>query len=230
MHIGSQITKTSPYEEATAKLFDMVGSLKENGIELDFVDLGGGVGIRYQSDQPYITPADLAEAIVPVIKRKIEEHGLKEPAIYFEPGRYIVGDAGIMLARVSTIKAGHKKFIGTDAGFHVLLRPILYGAHHEAVVANRADTKPEETVDIVGNVCESGDILAKDRTLPKIETGDVIAFLDAGAYGMIMASQYNSRPIPAEVLVANGEHDLIRERETFDDLLDKQRVPNRLKR
>ncbi len=229
MHIGSQITKTAPYEEATSKLFDLVGKLKENGIELDFVDLGGGVGIRYQPDQPYITPADLAGAIVPVIEHKIEEYGLKEPTLYFEPGRYIVGDASIMLSRVSTIKTGYKKFIGTDAGFHALLRPVLYGAYHEVVVANKMDLKPEETVDVAGNVCESGDILAKDRTLPKIEAGDVMAFLDAGAYGIIMASQYNSRPMPAEVLVANGKYDIIREQETFDDLLDKQHVPDRLK-
>jgi diaminopimelate decarboxylase len=230
MHIGSQITKTSQYKEATSKLFDVAGRLKENGVELDFVDLGGGVGIRYQAEQPYITPADLAEAIAPIIESKIKEHGLKEPMIYLEPGRYIVGDASILLSGVSTIKTGYKKFIGTDAGFHILLRPVLYGAYHEVVVANKMDLEPEETVDIAGNVCESGDILAKDRTLPKIEEGDVIAFLDAGAYGIIMASQYNSRPIAAEVLVSNGKHDLIRERETFNDLLDKQRVPDRLKR
>lgn len=230
MHIGSQITKTSPYEAATSKLFDIIGELKENGIELDFVDLGGGVGIRYQEEADYITPKDLADAIVPIIKNKIEEHGLKEPTIYFEPGRFIIGDASIILTRVSTIKATYKKFIGTDAGFHTLLRPILYGAYHEAVVANKMDMKAEETVDIVGNVCESGDILAKDRTLPKIEAGDIIAILDAGAYGIIMASQYNSRPRPAEVLVSNGKYDLIRERETIDDLLDKQSVPARLKK
>lgn len=230
MHIGSQITKASPYEEATSKLFDIIGELKEKGIELDFVDLGGGVGIRYQKEQEYITPKDLADAIVPVIKNKIEEHGLKEPAIYFEPGRFVVGDASIMLTKVSTIKETFKKFIGTDAGFHVLLRPILYGAYHEAVVANKMDLEPEETVDIVGNVCESGDILAKDRTLPKVEAGDIIAILDTGAYGIIMSSQYNSRPRPAEVLVSNGEYELIREREAIDDLLDKQSVPDRLKK
>lgn len=229
MHIGSQITKTTPYEEATSKLFDMAGKLKEKGIGLDFVDLGGGVGIRYNTDEPYITPEILAESIVPIINRKIKEHGLGESLIYFEPGRYIVGDASVMLTRVSTIKKSHKKFIGTDAGFHVLLRPLLYGAYHEAVVANKMGQKAEETVDIAGNVCESGDILARERALPKIEAGDVIAFLDTGAYGMAMSSQYNSRPIAAEILVSGGKHDLIRERETFEDLIDKQTVPERLK-
>jgi diaminopimelate decarboxylase len=230
MHIGSQITKTPPYEEATSKLFDIIGKLKRNGIELEFVDLGGGVGIRYQEREEYITPKDLADALVPIIKSKLDQHDLTEPVIFFEPGRFIVGDAAIMLTNVSTIKKTTKKLIGTDAGFHVLLRPILYSAHHEAVVANKMDLKAEDTVDIVGNVCESGDILAKDRLLPKIEAGDIIAFLDAGAYGIIMASRYNSRPIAAEVLVSNGEYDLIRERETIDDLLQKQIVPERLKR
>jgi diaminopimelate decarboxylase len=229
MHIGSQITKTSPYEEATSKLFDIMGQLKESGIELDFADLGGGVGIRYREEEEYITPKDLAGAIMPIIKGKIKEYGLREPTIYFEPGRFIVGDASVMLTKVSTIKTTYKKFIGTDAGFHVLLRPLLYGAYHEAVVANKMDLEPVETVDIVGNVCESGDILAKERNLPKIEAGDIIAFLDSGAYGIIMASRYNSRPVAAEVLVSNGEYDLIRERETIDDLLDKHHVPDRLR-
>jgi len=230
MHIGSQITNTSPYEEATSKLFDIVGKLKRNGIELDFVDLGGGVGIRYQEEENFITPKLLADTLIPIIKGKIDQHDLKEPVIFFEPGRFIVGDAAILITRVSTIKETTKKLIGTDAGFHVLLRPILYGAHHDVVVANKMDVTPEEKVDIVGNVCESGDILAKDRNLPKIEAGDVLAFLDAGAYGFIMASRYNSRPMPAEVLVSNGEYYLIRERETIDDLLDKQDVPERLKK
>jgi diaminopimelate decarboxylase len=232
MHIGSQITTTSPYEEATSKLFDMVGMLKrELGLDLDFVDIGGGVGIRYQEDKPYITPADLAGVVVPIIKDKVSEHGLKEPVLYLEPGRYIVGDSAVMLTRVSTIKrTPHRTFIGTDAGFHVLARPTLYGSYHEVVVASRAEEAPAEKVDIAGNVCESGDILARDRMLPKIHAGDVLAFLDAGAYGFIMASQYNSRPRPAEILVHQGKYELIRERETFQDLVRHQRVPERLEK
>jgi len=131
-----------------------------------------------------------------------------------------------MLTKVHTIKrTPYKKFIGTDAGFHVLLRPILYGAYHDVIVANKMNQTPFE----VGNVCESGDILAKDRMLPKIEKDDVLAFMDAGAYGFIMASQYNSRPRPPEVLVKGGRYELVRERETLDDLLRGQRVPERLR-
>ncbi len=230
MHIGSQITKTSPYEAATARLFDIMGRIKEElGINLEFADLGGGVGIKYKQDQDLITPGDLAEAIVPIIDEKIKEYSLKKPRLIFEPGRYIVGDAGVMLTRVSTVKrTPYKKFIGCDSGFHVLLRPAMYSAHHEVVVANKASQEPEEIVDIAGNVCESGDILAKERKLPAIEEGDVLAFLDAGAYGFIMASQYNSRPRPAELLVSQGKAELIRHAEDFSSLIERQVVPERL--
>jgi diaminopimelate decarboxylase len=232
MHIGSQITSTLPYEEAASKLLDLVGRLKnELGIDLEFVDIGGGVGIRYQAEQPYITPEDLARVIVPILESKIREYKLISPTLYLEPGRFIVGDSSIMLTKVSTIKqTPYKKFVGTDAGFHVLLRPAMYGAYHEVVVANKMNIKPEEKVDIAGNICEAGDILAKDRMLPRIEERDIIAFLDAGAYGIIMASQYNSRRRPAEVLVNDGKYELIREREEFADLLARQRVPERLLR
>ena len=184
MHIGSQITKTSPYEEATAKLFDIVGALKNSlGIDLDFVDLGGGLGIRYDNKNPHMTPSDLASALISVVKDKIEEYSLKTPVLYFEPGRYLVGDSTIMLTRVSTIKeTSVKKFVGTDAGFHVFPRPMIYGAYHEVLVANKMGQESTEVVDIVGNVCESGDILAVDRKLPSIDEKDILAFLDAGEY------------------------------------------------
>jgi diaminopimelate decarboxylase len=231
MHIGSQITSTKPYEEAASKLLDIAGALKQKlGLDLEFIDFGGGVGICYEKDKPYITPRELAEMLIPIVESKIEAYGLEKPTLYFEPGRYIVGDSSILLMRVSTIKqTPHKKFVGVDAGFHVLLRPNLYSAYHEAVVANKAGLAGEERVDIAGNVCESGDILARDRLLPRIEEGDIIALMDVGAYGIIMASQYNSRPRPAEVLVNRGSYELIREREGIEDLISKQRVPGRLR-
>lgn len=231
MHIGSQITSTKPYEEAASKLLDIAGALKEKlGLDLEFIDFGGGVGIRYEKDKPYITPEELAKTLIPIVESKIEKYGLKKPTLYFEPGRYIVGDSSILLMRVSTIKqTPYKKFVGVDAGFHMLLRPTLYSAYHEAVVANKAGLKGEERVDIAGNVCESGDILARDRLLPRIDEGDIIALMDVGAYGIIMASQYNSRPRPAEVLVNSGSYELIREREGIEDLISKQRVPRRLR-
>ncbi|MFQ6105744.1 MAG: diaminopimelate decarboxylase [Candidatus Hydrothermarchaeaceae archaeon] len=229
MHIGSQITSTSPYEEATEKLLEIAGKLKEIGIELDFVDVGGGLGIRYEEKQSFVTPKQLAEALTPLIKSKIKEYGLKELELYLEPGRYIVGDASITLARVSTIKkTPYRKFIGVDAGFHVLSRPLLYDGYHEVVVANKINEKNIEKVHIAGNLCESGDILAKDRTLPNAEKDDILAFMDTGAYCMVMSSQYNSRPRPAEVLVKDDEYELIRERENFEDIFEKQRIPERL--
>ena len=231
MHIGSQITGTKAYEEAASKLLDIAGALKEKlGLGLEFIDFGGGVGIRYEKDKPYITPRELAKKLIPIVESKIEKHGLKEPTLYFEPGRYIVGDASILLMRVSTLKqTPYKKFVGVDGGFHVLPRPVFYGAYHKAVVANKAGLRGEERVDIAGNVCESGDILARDRLLPRIDDGDIIALMDAGAYGIIMASQYNSRPRPAEALVNRGSYELIRQREGIDDLINKQRVPRRLR-
>lgn len=228
MHIGSQITSVSPYKEATYKLLDLVGKLHQNSIELNFIDLGGGIGIKYKEDAPSITPRELAENIVPIVKNKLDEYGLGDPTLILEPGRYIVGDAGILLTRVTTIKKGIKKFIGVDSGFNILIRPVMYQAYHEVVVANKMTAEKEETVDIAGNLCESGDIIAKNRFLPKIEEGDIIAILDTGAYGIVMSSRYNSRPLPAEVLVCDGKYELIRKREGLHDLLAKQIVPVRL--
>ncbi len=232
MHIGSQITKAEPFLEAAGRLLDIAGRLKKQlDLELEFVDLGGGVGIRYSAEQPYITPAQLAEALLPVVEDKLAEHSLSRPKLIFEPGRYIVGDAGVMLTRVYTIKeTPYKKFVGCDAGFNLLVRPVMYGSYHEVVVANKASHAPVEEVTVAGNLCESGDLLAKDRMLPKIEKGDVLAFLDAGAYGFVMSSQYNSRPRCAEVLVNRGRAELIRYAEDFEDLVQKQVVPDRLKR
>jgi diaminopimelate decarboxylase len=232
MHIGSQITEASPYIEAVGKLMDLVGKLKDElDLDLEFIDIGGGLGIRYEKDKPYMTPSQLAEAVVGVIVHKIEEYGLKESTLFLEPGRYIVGDAAIMLAKVCTIKkTPYKMFVGIDAGFNTFPRPVIYNAYHEVVLATKASSKGVEKVDIAGNVCETGDILARDRILPHVEENDLVAFLDAGAYCFIMASQYNLRPRPAEVLVNEGKYELIREPETFEDLFSKQRIPERLLR
>jgi len=227
MHIGSQITSTSPFLEAAGRLFDIAGRLKrELGIELEFADLGGGVGIRYTAEQSFITPEQLASEMLPLIERKLEEHGLGRMKLIFEPGRYIVGDAGVLLTKVHTVKeTPYKVFAGCDAGFNLLLRPAMYGAHHEVVVASRASAEPETVVTFAGNLCESGDILARDRHVPAVRRGDVVAVLDAGAYGFAMSSQYNSRPRCAEVLVKEGRAELIRQAESLEDLLAKQRLP-----
>jgi diaminopimelate decarboxylase len=142
-----------------------------------------------------------------------------------EPGRYLVCDAGILLTAVNTVKVTpFKKFVGVDAGFNTLVRPTMYGSYHHMLVANKLSSPEEETYDVVGPVCESGDVLAKDRRLPKIQEGDLLAVLNAGAYGFSMSSQYNARPRAAEVLVKNGKCALIREREQLDDLMSGQRM------
>jgi diaminopimelate decarboxylase len=145
-----------------------------------------------------------------------------------EPGRYVVGDASILLCAVNTVKEAYSTFVGVDAGFNLLLRPTLYDAYHEVIVANKLEKTADHTYTIVGPICESGDILARDRRLPRVEKGDLIAVLDTGAYGFAMSSQYNGRTRATEVLVHQGEVDIIRARESYGDLLLGQNVPPRL--
>jgi diaminopimelate decarboxylase len=147
-----------------------------------------------------------------------------------EPGRYLVSNASILLTAVNTVKTTpFKKFIGVDAGFNTLVRPTMYGSYHHIIVANKLNSPDEETCDVVGPICESGDALAKDRRLPKIQEGDLLAVLNAGAYGFAMSSQYNARPRAAEVLVENGRYTVVREREKSDDLMLHQKVAEWLK-
>jgi diaminopimelate decarboxylase len=227
MHIGSQILDPGVYAEAVAKLMALVCTLKkELGIDLKFIDVGGGFGIKYKDNDRYILPKEFANAIFPVIDDAVRECSLKKPQIFIEPGRYLVADSTVLLTTVNTVKeTPYRKFIGVDAGFNTLARPLIYGAYHEVIVANKIEKEAKEVVTIAGNVCESGDLLAQDRTLPKIEEGDVIAFLDTGAYCLVMSSQYNFRPRPAAVLVSSGRWTLIRERETFEDIISKDRLP-----
>ena len=227
MHIGSQILDAGVYGEATSRLMNIVCELKEKlGLYLKFIDLGGGFGIQYQKSDKFVAPSEFADAIFSVIDAAVEKCSLKRPEILIEPGRFLVADSTVLLTQVNTVKETHyKKFIGVDSGFNTLARPALYNAYHEVVDASRAGEEAREVVTIAGNVCESGDILASDRSLPKIVEGDVIALLDAGAYGLVMASQYNFRPRPAAVLVSGGRWILIRRRETFDDLINGEILP-----
>ncbi|MFQ5800383.1 MAG: diaminopimelate decarboxylase [Candidatus Hydrothermarchaeales archaeon] len=231
MHIGSQILDPGVYEEATSKLMEVVCAIKKNlSIDLKFVDVGGGFGIKYKESDRYVPITEFSNNVFSVIDRAINECDLKMPEIFIEPGRYIVGDSTVLLTRVNTVKeTSYKKFIGVDAGFNTFARPMIYNAYHEVVVANRMKEKAKEVVTIAGNVCESGDILAHDRSLPKIGEEDIIAFLDAGAYSFIMASQYNFRPRPAVVLISNNRKMIIRERETFDDLIEREIIPDELR-
>jgi len=229
-HIGSQILDTAPFTEATHKMMDLVEKITGLGINLKFVDMGSGLGIPYKKDEGQApTPLDHAKAILPVFEERTKALGISiSPRLVLEPGRFIVADTTILLTRVNTVKKAARNFVGVDAGFNLLVRPTMYDSYHHVVVANKANSKPEDTYTIVGPICETGDIFAKDRTLPHIEKGDLVALLDAGAYGFSMSSQYNGRPRCAEVLIKDGEADIIRRREDFEDLLNGQKLPARL--
>jgi diaminopimelate decarboxylase len=228
-HIGSQILDISPFVEATRKMMDIAKDVVNAGGAIKTIDLGGGLGIQYHPDNPAPTPADLAEGILPVFQECCRELGIK-PKLILEPGRSIVADTTIMLTGVNVVKRAHVNFVAVDAGFNVLARPMLYDSYHYVIVANKAGKDAEETYTVVGPICETGDILAKERRLPLVERGDVLAFLDAGAYGFSMASQYNGQPRPAEVLVSGGEAEVTRRSEDTSALLAGQNIPARLLR
>jgi diaminopimelate decarboxylase len=187
--------------------------------------MGGGLGVPYKPDEKELDLEVFSEKVLSLFKSRIEKDGLGEPVFCVEPGRYLVADACILLTAINTVKTTpSKKFVGIDAGFNTLVRPTMYGSYHHMVVANKLNALEGQTVDVVGPICESGDALAKDRRLPIVEEGDLLAVLNAGAYGYSMSSQYNARPRAAEVLVKNGNVKLVREREQLDDLVKGQRM------
>ena len=217
MHIGSQLLDARPYAEGIGRLLDLVAKLREAGVStLRSMDVGGGIGIRYRDEQP-LSPAALASTIVPLVRPS----GL---TLLMEPGRYLVGSAGVLLTTVLSRKhSGGKDLVIVDAGMNDLVRPSHYMAYHEmAEVETRG--RPAAEVDVVGPVCETGDFLARDRTLPGLDRGERIAVLGAGAYGFVMASNYNTRPRPAEVIVENGRWWVSRPRERLDELYRTERV------
>lgn len=226
-HIGSQILDTAPFAEAAGRMMDITRAVMAEGGNVERIDLGGGLGIQYQPDSPAPLPSDLAKAILPVIQDSCRDMGIF-PQLILEPGRSIVADSTIMLTGVNVVKRAHVNFVAVDAGFNVLARPMLYDSYHHVLAANRAEEQGEETYTIVGPICETGDVLARDRRLPRLVRGDTLAFLDAGAYGFSMASQYNGQPRPAEVMVSEDRWELIRHREDESALLAGQTIPSRL--
>ena len=229
-HIGSGILDPEPFKLAIESTMDIAGKVHEEaGIDFEFVDFGGGVGIPYTPEENIVDLDKFAEVNVGLFKEKLEKYGMGSPTMYLEPGRYLVGDASVLLVTVNSIKQSFRKFIGVDAGFHTLLRPAMYESYHHIVDASKMDAPNTQEVDIAGNVCESGDLFARDRPMPDVEEGDVLGILNAGAYGFTMSSNYNSRPLASEVLVTDGECQLVRERQTFEDLFEKQIIPDHLK-
>ena len=228
-HIGSGILDPEPFKLAIKSTMDIAGKVhKEAGIDFEFVDFGGGVGIPYTPEENTVDIDRFAKENVELFKEKLAEYDMGNPTMYLEPGRYLVGDASVLLVRVNSVKESYRKFIGVDAGFNTLLRPAMYDSYHHIVVANNMNAPVKEEIDIAGNVCESGDLFARDRPMPEIKEGDLLGILNAGAYGFTMSSNYNSRPLTPEVLVENGNCHLVREKETFDDLMAKQTIPKHL--
>jgi diaminopimelate decarboxylase len=222
MHIGSQITSLDPFDSAITRLVGFVGELRSDGHEIEHVDLGGGLGIPYRDDNE---PPPHPDAYAAVVKRLTQDLRAK---LIFEPGRLIVGNAGILLTRVIYVKEGAAKtFVIVDAGMNDLIRPTLYDAHHEIRAA--AEPAPDGRrirADVVGPVCETGDYLALDREMPAPAAGDLLAVMSAGAYGAVQASTYNSRPLVPEVLVNGDRYAVVRPRPSIEDLVALDRTPD----
>ncbi|MGH9372751.1 MAG: diaminopimelate decarboxylase, partial [Vicinamibacterales bacterium] len=211
-HVGSQITHLEPLRRAAEALVTLARELTDAGVRIDHLDVGGGLGIAYEG-QPVPSAADYAATVLPIVR----ESGL---TLVLEPGRVLVGPAGVLVSRVIDIKprAGGKYFVILDAGMTELIRPMLYNAYHR-IEPMHGSQAPEALCDIVGPLCETSDTLGKDRRMPLPAVGDLMVVFDTGAYGSVMASNYNRRPMPAEVLLQDGRPLLIRRRQTIDDLV-----------
>lgn len=214
-HIGSQITEVTPFVDAMNRILTLVDELREQGLAIRYLDMGGGLGIPY-NHEPAAPPRELARKVLPLLKGR-------DLTLVLEPGRSISGNAGVLLSKVLYLKKGPgKEFVIVDAGMNDLMRPTLYDAYHEILPVRKRRAKTI-VADVVGPICESGDFLAKERPLQRLERGDLIAVMSSGAYGFTMSSNYNSRPRAAEVMVKGRRHFLVRERETYEDLVRKEK-------
>jgi diaminopimelate decarboxylase len=217
-HIGSQITEVQPFVDALVKVLGFVKELRAAGMEIKYIDIGGGLGITYKDETPP-QPRELAAAVQPLLLKS-------GCTLVLEPGRAIVGNAGILVTSAVYLKdSGEKRFLIVDAGMNDLIRPSLYEAYHEIKPVIEPAHSERAVFDVVGPICESGDFLAKEREMPLIKKGDLLAVMSAGAYGFSMSSNYNSRPRAAEVMVRGGEYHIVRERETYNDLIKGEKVP-----
>ncbi len=221
VHIGSQITALEPFEAAFRRVVELVAALRADGHMISRVDLGGGLGVPYRdSNTPPPDPVSYGAMVARVTK------GL-DAALIFEPGRLIAANAGVLVSRVIYVKQGERKtFIILDAGMNDLMRPALYDAHHEIVsVKEPAAETPRMRYDVVGPICETTDLFARDRELPQVKAGDLVAILGVGAYGAVMASAYNARPPAPEILVRGGQWSVVRPRMDDDALIATDRIP-----
>lgn len=214
VHVGSQITDAEPLRRGAAAIADLATALAADGIRLEHLDVGGGLGIAYESGQTVLSADDYAAAVLPVVQAT----GLR---LVLEPGRWVTAPAGILLTRIVDMKTqpGGRWFVIADAGMTDVLRPALYGAWHAIEAVERRRDGPPVLCDIEGPVCEAGDTLGKGRELTPVQVGDLLAVRDTGAYGAVMASNYNRRPVAAEVMVDGSDWRVVRKRQTFDDML-----------
>ncbi|MBI4530584.1 MAG: diaminopimelate decarboxylase [Candidatus Latescibacteria bacterium] len=215
-HVGSQIITVGPFVASAERLSNLVEKIRSEGMHLEFIDIGGGLGIRYHDETPP-EPVEWASAIRPILKKT-------GCCVLFEPGRAMIGNVGVLVTRVLYVKRNEEKtFVIVDAAMNDLSRPMLYGSYHAIQPVVRRSSE-RIIADIVGPICESGDFFARDREVERVEAGDLFAIMSAGAYGFSMASNYNARPRVAEVLAVNGRYEVVRARETYEDLVRGERV------
>ncbi|MDR0522939.1 MAG: diaminopimelate decarboxylase [Candidatus Methanoplasma sp.] len=225
-HIGSGGQRAEPFEDEMEVLAGIVNELKEDGFDLDFIDLGGGIGVPYRPNEDEMDLEDLAERVTGIMREETDVETL-----ILEPGRYIVCDASVLLTRCVDVKdSGAKRYVGVDAGFNTLIRPAMYDSYHHVAIGNRFGKACTAKYDVVGPICESGDALAHDRALPDPREGDLVVIYNAGAYGFSMSSNYNSRPLCREAMVRRGKAELVREAEGIEEMWRHQRIPERLAR
>ncbi len=231
-HIGSQILDPDPFVEQAEKMMELRAEIEQKtGIELEVVDLGGGLGIPYRPEEKELPPEKLASKVTTQLNESLEKHGLSKPKLILEPGRSIVADSSILLGKVGYIKERKNipTWISIDAGMNALIRPALYDSYHHIEVVQKMKVEKTEDINIAGPLCESGDYLGKNRKLPSVDQGDIIAVYDVGAYGLSMSSQHTGNRRPAMVMVKSGETEIIRKREKCEDLTRLDRIPRWLK-
>lgn len=230
MMTGSGVLNPKYFPAITAKLMEIAKIIvKEVGIEFEFIDIGGGLGIPYSPKEKALPIDWIIKNIAKTFAAAVKQNKLGNPKLMLEPGRYLVGDAGVLLTQTHTVKKMYgKTFVGVDAGMQTLVRPAMYGAYHEILNASALNQKAKQKVSVVGPACENTDQFAKGRILPKISEGDLLALLDVGSYGFVMSSQYNNRARPAEILVKGKSAAVIRERETLNEIIGEQTIPKYL--
>lgn len=231
MMTGSNVLDPEYFAAITDKLMAIASEISAQlHIGFEFIDIGGGFGVPYEKGESRLPIDEVAAMVVDTYEEALSKNSeMGDPELVIEPGRYLVADAGVLLSTVTHVKKSAKNFIGSDAGMNTLLRPALYDSYHEILPATKLDSEKSLLFDVTGQICENTDIMGRNRSFPLMEQGDILAFLNCGAYGFSMASHYNSRTLPAEVLTADGKAFLIREAEKTGVLLERQQVPDFLR-